>query len=70
MVGNRKPVLIRLAKSHSWCIGENISPKASQNEKVNSSMRMICSLATVVKVAAICLFLGFVVGSFFTVSVF
>lgn len=32
-------------------------------------MRMICSLATVVKVAAICLFLGFVVGSFFTVSV-
>ncbi|PWK85125.1 hypothetical protein C8D88_107332 [Lentzea atacamensis] len=32
-------------------------------------MRMICSLATVVKVAAICLFVGFVVGSFLTVSV-
>lgn len=32
-------------------------------------MRMICSLATVVKVAAICLFLGFVVGSFFMISV-
>jgi hypothetical protein len=58
-----------LARRHSWCIGENFSPKASQNEKVNFSMRMICSLATVVKVAAICLFVGFVVGSFFAISV-
>ncbi|MBM7856666.1 hypothetical protein JOD27_000440 [Lentzea nigeriaca] len=32
-------------------------------------MRMICSLVTVVKVAAICLFVGFVVGSFFAISV-
>ncbi|SDG08164.1 hypothetical protein SAMN05216553_105244 [Lentzea fradiae] len=32
-------------------------------------MRMICSLTTVVKVAAICLFVGFVIGSFFMVSV-
>lgn len=28
-------------------------------------MRMICSLATVVKVAAVCLFVGFMVGSVF-----
>ena len=41
----------------------------SQNEKVNFSMRMICSLATVVKVAVICLFVGFMVGSVFMVSV-
>ncbi|SEQ76805.1 hypothetical protein SAMN05216188_10535 [Lentzea xinjiangensis] len=32
-------------------------------------MRMICSLATVVKVAAICLFVGFVIGSSLMVSV-
>ncbi|WP_394621177.1 hypothetical protein JNUCC0626_19420 [Lentzea sp. JNUCC 0626] len=45
------------------------SRNASQIEKVNFSMRMICSLATVVKVAAICLFVGFMVGSVFIVSV-
>ncbi|HUQ55207.1 hypothetical protein [Lentzea sp.] len=60
---------MRLAEGHSWCIGENNSPKASQNEKVNFSMRMICSLVTVVKVAAVCLFVGFVVGTFFMISV-
>lgn len=32
-------------------------------------MRMICSLATVVKVAVICLFVGFMAGSFFVVTV-
>lgn len=32
-------------------------------------MRMICSLSTVVKVAVICLFVGFMVGSVFMVAV-
>ena len=31
-------------------------------------MRVLCPLATVVKVAAICLFVGFVVGSYFGIS--
>jgi hypothetical protein len=32
-------------------------------------MRVLCSLATVVKVAAICLLVGFAAGSFLIVSV-
>jgi hypothetical protein len=32
-------------------------------------MRVLCSLATMVKVAAICLFVGFAVGTFLAVSV-
>lgn len=32
-------------------------------------MRMICSLATVVKVAAVCLFVGFMAGSVFIATV-
>lgn len=32
-------------------------------------MRVLCSLATVVKVAAICLLVGIAVGSYLTVSV-
>ncbi|MET9632518.1 hypothetical protein ABZX92_34185 [Lentzea sp. NPDC006480] len=44
-------------------------PESQSDEKVNFSMRMICSLATVVKVAVICLFVGFMVGSVFMVSV-
>ncbi|WP_285644176.1 hypothetical protein [Lentzea sp. NBRC 102530] len=45
------------------------SRNASQMEKVNFSMRMICSLATVMKVAAVCLFVGFMVGSVFIATV-